>query len=1154
MQIGQFTLIEKIGHGGTSRVWRGEHVIQKTPVAIKVMNEAWIKQQGTAAFQHEVQTMARLNHPGIVRIFDSNIVSKEAEKQSNGVLKAGAPCVMMEFAEHGTLHSLKRELDWEGLQFVIHSILDSLSHAHARKLLHSDLKPGNILVTKHDNRTQIKLADFGLAYALNRAIDSSKVLTTSGTPRYMSPEQAKGRPRDFGPWTDLYALGCVLYRIISGQPPYSGEVEYVLKAHVFDDLPDLKSDFELPAWFMDWMRTLMAKDWSKRFRCAADAMYTFNLFSERTASKISFPLSTEDQNNWDEPTILDTSTIVMPITNDDVPTGEWSPVVNALAGTIATFPKHWASTQNERLSAKIIGTGLALFGVRDIPFVGREKERDRLWQTLEEVHRTQTYRSQSIVAAKGAGKSSLGTWFARRADETGSARSLLIKHNYPPGPNDGLVAAIKTHLRCDNLSERKIRGRIEGLFKRTGGLNEQDLFDCRALASALASADRGLDEESEEKIQFQSRRELFVTLKRVMSRMTLWRPLIVIIDDAQWADEALGFAEYLKEEGDIPIMVLATIREEEKANKPELEGLIDDEIQLSVLNAAEHHRLVEELLPLEANLVSAIAKRTAGNPLFAVQLIEDWVQRGIFEFSNDGFILQSGSELRLPESIHQVWTARFEKLSQIFPSATSLLFVGAILGLEVDQSEWTSICKRLGFEIADGLLAYLTSSRLVSVSDRGWTFTHAMLREAILENGSPTQTANEVNLTVATFLNELKNDSPNHKLRIAHHFIEANVLEKSLPAYTSAALEFIVQGEYRDALNTIDKYEDILRRLDTPKTDPLWGKLLSQKIWARYELSDPIEHDLADCVTQARQPGWEEVLPQLILRYAGDLTRRGQFETAMAEIRDVLTMDLTPKDRFDCFAALSVPAFYLNQLEQSVNYLKDAEDLLPKIEENLKFERRLATMITFPLIKMNKLALAEKYGRRAIELSVALGSKYAEGRSWTQIASIAMSMGKVEAAIDASKKSIFLLKAIGAWRVCYAQIGLAQIYLLQGEYKLALTEFEEMNNSKVKDVFNDRLQLRNRLGKAVAHAGLGAWSEFNSYLSEARRRISNAESIEHEIITLLNYGTKICHENNKNEELIELYRIKIKSYQLLKLSKEVEETKKILSALAKNVT
>src|SRR5690606_15752040 len=101
---------------------------------------------------------------------------------------------------------------------VLLSILDALAHAHARGVVHRDIKPGNILLGGHDDlRPGVKLADFGLARGSE---DFGEERSVAGTPVYMAPEQFRGAWRSFGPWTDLYSLGIVAWELVCGKPPY----------------------------------------------------------------------------------------------------------------------------------------------------------------------------------------------------------------------------------------------------------------------------------------------------------------------------------------------------------------------------------------------------------------------------------------------------------------------------------------------------------------------------------------------------------------------------------------------------------------------------------------------------------------------------------------------------------------------------------------------------------------------------------------------------------------------------------------------------------------------------------------------------------------------------------------------------------------------
>ena len=198
-------------------VWRAIHREQGVPVAVKVLTAHTDPEE----FRNEVQSVAALYHPGVVMVFDHGLVDAYAAAQTQGRLEENAPWLAMELASKGSLKDLRRNLSWADIRSLLINVLDALAHAHARGVIHRDIKPGNILLGgPEDHRPGLKLADFGLA----RGIESTQALRdVRGTPAYMSPEQVLGNWRAFGPWTDLYALGCVAWELITGAPPYAGE-------------------------------------------------------------------------------------------------------------------------------------------------------------------------------------------------------------------------------------------------------------------------------------------------------------------------------------------------------------------------------------------------------------------------------------------------------------------------------------------------------------------------------------------------------------------------------------------------------------------------------------------------------------------------------------------------------------------------------------------------------------------------------------------------------------------------------------------------------------------------------------------------------------------------------------------------------------------
>jgi serine/threonine protein kinase len=128
----------------------------------------------------------------------------------------------MELVRGGTLHDVCGRLRWSACRGVLHGLLDALAHAHARDVLHLDIKPANVLLEPvGEQRVRPRLGDFGLS---GIAADGRR---TAGTPQYMSPEQFRGR--DLGPWSDLYAVGCLAWTLVTGRPPFE-----------FDDLKRLR--------------------------------------------------------------------------------------------------------------------------------------------------------------------------------------------------------------------------------------------------------------------------------------------------------------------------------------------------------------------------------------------------------------------------------------------------------------------------------------------------------------------------------------------------------------------------------------------------------------------------------------------------------------------------------------------------------------------------------------------------------------------------------------------------------------------------------------------------------------------------------------------------------------------------------------------------
>ena len=208
--IGKYKLLRLIGEGGMASVYEAEHEILATRVAVKVLNPILsVNSQIRERFTNEAKMMASLNHPNIIKVIDFD----EQPHQLSIVLE------LLEGEDLDVKIKKNVPLSDNEINNIFSQTLSAFEYAHSKGIVHRDIKPGNIMITESG---AIKVMDFGIA----RATDDIGATMTStwnviGTAQYLSPEQATGELADGR--SDLYSLGCLMYELLTGQPPFTGD-------------------------------------------------------------------------------------------------------------------------------------------------------------------------------------------------------------------------------------------------------------------------------------------------------------------------------------------------------------------------------------------------------------------------------------------------------------------------------------------------------------------------------------------------------------------------------------------------------------------------------------------------------------------------------------------------------------------------------------------------------------------------------------------------------------------------------------------------------------------------------------------------------------------------------------------------------------------
>ncbi len=701
----RYKTIEPIGRGGMGVVYLATDIERDEQVALKVLmlppGESHVR------FRREFRVMSRLEHPNIVRVIASG--SYDA-----------LPYLVMTHVTGGTLqerfaggaqdrHDLVKRLD------LALQITDALHYIHALGIVHRDLKPDNVMLEAvGDEHARALLMDFGLAKSEHQdSVIASEHGMVIGTASYMSPEQIQGRSVDAR--SDLYAFGCLLYWLLTGQPPFQGDSVALTMVQQLQNTPAPPShhnplvDHDLDTIVL----TLLAKEPGERYSTASDVATQLRTYFDTLADR---------SDPYDQP------------------------------------------LPDKPLPDKIVPT--AIKRLLQAPLIGREKVWQQLYRALHSLHERHG-KVISLEAEAGLGLSRMlkETW--REAN----AQNILTLHiNHREGVAIPYQAWRQSLLRFKRRYPDAFANASDGLHAALAPLLSEH---SAAVDDPLPSQKRAAAPLSASGVQLR----LYDALDRLLARLARVLPLTVLVDNVHVAgQESLGLLAYLVRGsvGQQALFVIGSHTEQTDTSVARtLHSFDADRVHLKPLSRDAMRRLLAALLgdELEPSLERYVCERAGGNPFFAEELLlallgdERIVRR-------DGVWSWQGDPGGVPQRLEDVFQKRLEPLSDF---AVHTLRVASSIGRSFDFGLLKTLLGCDENSLLDATEALLRSNLIDERSAERYHFSHVLLRET-LHHQLPLEKRQQYHEQIAEQLRRRADTPPE---QIAEHYAETERPERA---------------------------------------------------------------------------------------------------------------------------------------------------------------------------------------------------------------------------------------------------------------------------------------------------------------------------------------------------------------------------------------
>lgn len=1005
VKLGRFRLQRRLGEGASGLVFLAVHEPSGHEVAVKVLRpERALAARSLERFEQEIRAVARLDHRGIIRFLDHGIVDGRASKESGDYLSPGSPWLAMELARGPSLGArLARGVGFDDVADLARALLSALAHAHARGIVHGDLKPENVLVrSPSDSLADVVLTDLGLSGLWTaRAGEARRGDRCCGTPGYMAPEQLAGSA-EIGPEADLYALGALLWSAICGSLPFGNDLPGSPLARLVAHLPPLRPrpGVQPPPGTLDFLAGLLAGSPRDRFASAAEAARALDAVTRGVAPP--------------------------------PPRGEFP-----------APPPDWRILDGPRPGAGH-AAGLSLLDLRPPPLCGQEGLRDRLWAALGDAARGKGARIVLLTGLQGVGKSRLARWLCELAEEYGYGRAAIARYPDEGGPFDGLRGALARLLR---VGGRRGDSLVSHLAAHLGGLSRTDAC---ALASWLrpgSCAEGGAALATAE--------ERWSLVRGVLAMEASHCPVVLWMDDVHHSTEGFELLRLLAADpARAPrLVVVATTRSSDAlgAEDPRLEAARRlsgiDHGEVLPLGRADVRDVARGVVPLARGLADRIAEASEGNPLFAIQVVEELAARDELRPVADGFEAKGTVEIPLPRGLLEALSRRVDVACPPLPSEErSALHLLAVLAARPDRREWTAAMGAAGLPVERAPDLWHVCAEAGLLEPHGAqqaAFAHGLVRTLLMREAEASGSRPRLEAACAEALSGLHPDPDRWvRARIGRHRLAAGDVEAGLAALLDAAWSFHSAGDYAQEEEILADARADARGRDGRPPHPAADLLAMREAGIRRRDGDrrAVEATARDVLSRVRpdtEPGsWERRARTEALRALGiAILEKGEadaslplLEASLAEYR----AEEDPRGSAAVLRALGHAHLLRGDVSGAEATFRLAEEEFARAGDRVgcaqaSWSRALA------LVYRGEIQRAEALFREARDAFRQAGSRLGEAESANGLGDALRHMGRLDEAEVAYREALEGLEGLRSPHASLVQANLGLISLLRGD-------------------------------------------------------------------------------------------------------------------------